>query len=143
MLNGFGEAGLNGDEAGDLIVKIQECENDYFQRDGDNLHTRVNIGMLQAALGTTVQVEGIMPDETVDITVPAGTQNEEVLRVKNMGMSRFRSEARGDLYAHIWVDIPSKLTKEERAALEEVADLMGESYDEEKGAFKKIKDKLA
>ncbi len=138
-----GEAGVRGDTEGDLIVKIHIDENEFFQRDGDNLHTRVNISMFQAALGTTAQIEGIMPDENVDIKIPAGTQNEDVVRVKNAGLPRYNTDNRGDLYAHIWVDVPKKLTKNERTALEQVADIFGESYDDEKGRFQKFKDALS
>ena len=139
----MGEAGLNGDVSGDLVVKVRVYENDFYQRDGDNLHTRINISMLQAALGVRVVLEGIMPDEEVEIKVPAGTQNDDVIRVKDFGMPRFRSDSRGDLYAHVWIDIPKKLSKEERAALEQAADVFGEDYEQEKGAFQKIKDKLS
>ncbi len=138
-----GEAGVRGDTEGDLIVKIHIKENEFFQRDGDNLHTRVNISMFQAALGTTAQIEGIMPDENVDIKIPAGTQNEDVIRVKNAGLPRFNTDNRGDLYAHVWVDVPKKLTKDERTALEQVADIFGEEYDDEKGRFQKFKDALS
>ncbi len=142
-ISGKGEAGVRGDSTGDLIVKVHVDDNDFFQRDGDNLHTRVNISMFQAALGATVEIEGIMPDEDVEIKIPAGTQNEDVIRVKNMGMPRYNSDARGDMYAHIWVDVPKKLSKEERSALERAADVFGEDYDGEKGRFQKIKDALS
>lgn len=141
-IEGLGEAGLNGDTTGDLLVRVHVKENDYFQRDGDNLHTRVNISMLQAALGATITVQGIMPEEDVKITIPAGTQNEDIVRVRDMGMPRYRSEDnRGDLYAHVWVDIPKKLSKEEREALENAAVVFGEDFDESRSVFKKSKRK--
>ena len=139
----MGEAGISGDTAGDLLVKIRVLENDFYQRDGDNLHTRINISMLQAALGVTVSIEGVLPDEDIEIRVPSGTQNDDVVRVKDRGMPRFKSDNRGDLYAHVWVDIPKKLSKTEREALEKAAKVFGEEYDEERGAFQKIKDKLS
>ncbi len=138
-----GEAGVRGDSTGDLIVKVHVDENDFFQRDGDNLHTRVNVSMFQAALGATVEIEGIMPDEQIEVKIPAGTQNEDVVRVKNSGMPRYNSDNRADLYAHIWVDVPKKLSKDERTALEYAADAFGEVYDDEKGRFQKIKDALS
>lgn len=141
-LEDYGEAGMNGDISGDLLVKILIRENEYFQRDGDNLHTRIEISMLQAALGATVFVDGIMPDESVEVQIPAGTQNESVVRVKGFGMPRLRSDARGDLFAHVWVSIPDKLAKEEREVLEEAARVFGVDFDDERGVFQKVKDVL-
>lgn len=142
-ISNMGEAGIRGDHCGDLLVKIYVDENDYFQREGDDLHTRINITMFQAALGATIEIEGIMPDEEVSIEVEPGTQNDDVIRVKEKGLPRYESELRGDLYAHVWVDIPKKLDKGERVALEKAADAFGEDYNVEKGPFSRIKDKLS
>ena len=137
-LAGYGEAGLNNAAPGALLVSVQILDNEFFQRDGDNLHTRITVSMLQAALGATFYIDGIMPDEEVEIPVPAGTQNEEVLRVKDKGMPRFKSDSRGDLFVHVWVEIPTKLSKEEREVLEKAAEVFGEEVDEKKkGFFKK------
>ena len=137
-LAGYGEAGLNNAAPGALLVSVQILDNEFFQRDGDNLHTRITVSMLQAALGATFYIDGIMPDEEVEIPVPGGTQNEEVLRVKDKGMPRFKSDSRGDLFVHVWVEIPTKLSKEEREVLEKAAEVFGEEVDEKKkGFFKK------
>ena len=133
-----GEAGLRGGPPGDLYIFLSIKPHEFFQRDGDNLHTRITVSMLQAALGATFYIDGIMPDEEVEIPVPAGTQNEEVLRVKDKGMPRFKSDSRGDLFVHVWVEIPTKLSKEEREVLEKAAEVFGEEVDEKKkGFFKK------
>ena len=139
-LEDFGEAGLHGDISGDLLVRIHVKEHELFQRDGDNLHTRIEVSMLQAALGATIAIDGIMPDERIDVRIPAGTQNESVIRVKSCGMPRFRSDVRGDLYAHVWVNVPERLSKEQREALENAARVFGEEFDEERGVFQKVKD---
>ncbi len=141
---GYGEAGFRGDESGDLLVKITVFEHDVFQRENDNLHTRLNISMLQAALGVELELQGILPDEEVEVEIQAGTQNEDVVRVKGKGMPRFRSDARGDLYVHVWVDIPKKLNREQRHALEHAAKVFGEEVEEKpRGAFQKLKDALS
>ena len=141
-ISNMGEAGIRGDHCGDLMVKVYVDENDYFQREGDDLHTRVNITMFQAALGGSIEIEGILPDEEVEIEIEPGTQNDDVVRVREKGLPRYESEARGDLYAHVWVEIPRKLDKGERAALEKAADVFGEDYNVEKGPFSRLRDKL-
>lgn len=139
-LSGFGEAGMQGATSGDLIVTCRIVEHDYFKRDGDNLHTRVNISIVQAALGAEVEVDGIFEDEKVTVQIPSGCQNEQVVRTRGFGMPRFKSEQRGDLFTHVNVVVPKKLSKRERELLEELAREMGESYTEERTPFQKIKD---
>lgn len=139
-LSGYGEAGMRGAAAGDLIVTCRIMPHDFFQRDGDNLHTRVNVSIVQACLGADIEVEGIMEDEKVTVSIPAGCQNEQVVRVRGYGMPRFKSDARGDLFTHVSVVVPKKLSKRERELLEELAKEMGEEYAEERTPFQKIKD---
>lgn len=137
---GRGEAGLNSDTTGDLLVTIRVHQHDVFQREGDNLHMRIDINMLQAALGATIVVDGIMPDEKVEVRIPAGTQCDDTVKVNGKGMPRLRSENRGALIAHVWVEIPKKLTKEQREALEDAADVFGIDFDEERSLIDKVKD---
>lgn len=139
-LSGFGEAGMQGASTGDLIVTCRIMPHDFFERDGDNLHTRVNVSIVQACLGAEIEVEGIMEGETVTVRIPEGCQNDQVVRTRGYGMPRFKSEARGDLFTHVTVVVPKKLTKRERELLEELADEMGEEVSPERSAFQKIKD---
>lgn len=139
-LSGFGEAGMQGASTGDLIVTCRIMPHDFFERDGDNLHTRVNVSIVQACLGAEIEVEGIMEGETVTVRIPEGCQNDQVVRTRGYGMPRFKSEARGDLFTHVTVVVPKKLTKRERELLEELADEMGEEVAPERSAFQKIKD---
>ncbi len=140
----MGEAGLRGDVCGDLLVKIRVSEHEFFQRENDNLHTRLDISMLQAALGANLMLEGILPDEELVVKIPEGTQNEDVIRVKGKGMPRFKSENRGDLFVHVWIEIPRKLNKEQRHALEKAAAALGDDVAEEhrKSAFRKLREAL-
>ena len=139
-VSGFGEAGMQGAPAGDLIVTVRVQPHEFFERDGDDLHARVRVSMVQAALGAQIEIDGIFDDEKVTIKVPDGCQNDQVIRVRNYGMPRLRSSNRGDLYAHIEVVIPKKLSKREREILEELAEEMGEDVAEERSPLQKLRD---
>ncbi|MDO5335091.1 MAG: molecular chaperone DnaJ [Coriobacteriia bacterium] len=136
----FGEAGVRGAESGDLQVTVQVKEHDLFERDGDDLHCSAVIGMVQAALGATIEVDGILADEKVKVEIPEGCQYGQVVRVKGFGMPRLRQESRGDLYVHVDVKIPERLSKSEREILEKLAEEMGESISERKSPLQKLKD---
>lgn len=136
----FGEAGLQGAPAGDLIVTIRMQPHEYYERDGDDLHVQIDISMVQAALGSTVLVDGILEGEDVKVKVPHGTQNGDVVRAKGFGMPKVKSDSRGDLYAHITVSVPKKLSKKERELLEKLAEEMGEDYNEVSSPLQKLRD---
>ena len=139
-MSGFGEAGMQGAKSGDLIVTCRIQPHDFFTRDGDNLHTRVNISIVQACLGAEIEVQGIMEDEVVKVQIPEGCQNDQVVRTRGYGMPRFRSDSRGDLFTHITVTVPKKLSKRERELLTELAKEMGEQVSDERSTFQKIRD---
>ena len=129
-----------GADSGDLIVNIRVMPHDFFQRDGDNLHAAATINMVQAALGAQITIDGILEDEAVEVRIPEGCQNGQVIRVRNHGMPKFRSDNRGDLYMHITVEIPKKLSKKERQLLEELAEEMGTSVSEARSPLQKLRD---
>ena len=139
-ITGFGEAGLRGAESGNLIVTCRVQAHDFFERDGNDLHALSTITMVQAALGAEIEVDGIMPDEKVRVRIPEGCQNEQVIRVRGKGMPKFRSDLRGDLYVHVNVAIPKKLTRSQRDLLEKLAADLGEDYAEQRSAFDKLRD---
>ena len=139
-VTGFGEAGLRGAAAGNLIVTCRIQPHDFFEREGDNLHARANISMVQAALGAEIEVDGIMPDEKVGVRIPEGCQNDQVIRVRGKGMPKFRSDLRGDLFVHASVVIPKKLTKSQRELLEKLASDMGEDYANARSPLEKLRD---
>ena len=113
-VGGFGEAGIQGAQAGDLIVTCRVQPHEFFERDGDDLHGRANVSFIQAILGAEIEIDGIMPDEKVQVRIPAGCQNEQVVRVKGFGMPRLKSDIRGSMYVHVNVVIPEKITKKVR-----------------------------
>lgn len=139
-LTGFGEAGVRGAAAGDLIVTCRIQPHEFFERDGDNLHARANISMAQAALGAQITIDGIFEDEAVSVRIPEGCQNEQVVRVRNYGMPKFRSDSRGDLLVHIHVSIPKKLSKKQREALEAFAHEMGDDVASARSPLQKLRD---
>ncbi len=139
-LRGLGEAGIRGAAAGDLIVTVRIKEDEYLHREGDDLHCRATVTIAQAALGVELTVHGITDDR--EVTVPAGTQHGDVVRVKGAGMPRLNSANRGDLYVHIAIDVPKKLSARQRELLEEFAKESGESTAEHKSTVQKLKDWL-
>ena len=107
-LGAQGEVGPGGGPAGDLYVEVHEQPHDVFVRDGDDLHFTISVPMVDAALGTSVTVDAIL-DGPTEVTIAAGTQPASVITLRGRGMPRLRSEARGDLHAHIEVSVPTKL----------------------------------
>ena len=139
-VGGFGEAGIQGAQAGDLIVTCRVQPHEFFERDGDDLHGRANISFIQAILGAEIEIDGIMPDEKVQVRIPAGCQNEQVVRVKGFGMPRLKSDIRGSMYVHANVVIPEKITKKQRELLEKLADEMGEEVAAPRSPLQKLRD---
>lgn len=114
-----GEVGPGGGPAGDLYVEVHEQPHDFFVRDGDDLHCTITVPMVDAALGTTVIVEGIL-DGPTEITIGSGTQPGAVTTLRGQGMPRLRSDLRGDLHAHVEVVVPKKLDDRTRELLTEM-----------------------
>lgn len=139
-LSGFGEAGLRGAHPGDLIVTCRIEDDALFERDGDNLHVKTSVTMVQASLGSKMSIEGIMPGEVVSFNVPEGCQYGQVVRAKGHGMPRFRSDARGDLFIHIGISIPKKLDKKQRELLEKFAALRKETINDCRSPLEKLRD---
>ncbi len=139
-VTGFGEAGMHGARPGDLIVTCRIQPHEFFEREGDNLHARANVSFIQATLGAEIEIDGIFHEEKVMVRVPEGCQNEQVIRVKGMGMPRLKSTERGDMYVHITVLIPKKVTKKQRELLEKVAEEFGEDVAAPRSPLQKLRD---
>jgi molecular chaperone DnaJ len=141
-LSGYGEAGMHGASAGNLIVTVRVEPHKEFKRDGDDLHIRKQISITQAALGAKVELKGILKDEIVEVDIPEGCQYDQIVRVKGRGLSRFRKEVRADLYVYVSVVVPRSLTKREKELLEELAEEMGDVVGGKRSTMQKIKDAL-
>jgi molecular chaperone DnaJ len=115
---GNGEPGVNGGPSGDLYVEIRVREHDVFKRDGDDLHCEVPISMVAAALGGSVQIPTLGGKAEID--VPEGTQAGKQFRLRGKGIKGIRSSYPGDLYAHIVVETPVRLTDQQKQLLREL-----------------------
>lgn len=104
---------------GDLHVVVRVKQDERFERDGDNLIYVFPVAFTQLALGATIQVDSI--DQTHDISIPAGTQPNELFSVKNAGLPDLRTGKRGDLVVIVRLSIPTKLSENQRSLLEEYA----------------------
>lgn len=127
-VEGLGEAGMQGAPSGNLIVTVRLKQHENFERDGHDLHAPLTISMLQAALGATLTIDGILDDEQVKVKIPAGTQPGDVVRIKGAGMPKMRSDSRGSMLVHINIEIP-KLKGKQRRALESLAKEMSIDLD--------------
>ncbi|HEX9981668.1 MAG TPA: molecular chaperone DnaJ [Thermoanaerobaculia bacterium] len=135
-----GEAGFNGGPAGDLYVFISVREHPKFTRRDYDVHSEQAVTFTQAALGAEVKTETIDGDES--LKVPAGTQPNQVFRLRGKGVPFIDGSGRGDHYVHVNVKIPTTLNDEQRRLLEELAAMEGEQP-LEKGVLDKIKDFLS
>ncbi len=122
---GAGNAGYNGGEFGDLYVIIVVAPNPNFERDGDDLYSNISIKFTLAALGGSVSVSTL--SGKAELKIPAGTQPGSLLRLKGQGMPSLRGGSKGDLYYRIHVEVPKKLTEEQRKKLSEFAILCGDA----------------
>lgn len=111
-LEGMGEAGVRGERAGDLVVAVEVRDHDRFERAGDDLVVRVDVDALEAIVGTTKEVDGIIDGEVVKVEVPAGCQHGQQVSVEGAGMPR-RGGGRGRLVAVVAVRVPDDLTDKE------------------------------
>jgi molecular chaperone DnaJ len=114
---GNGEPGTNGGPAGDLYIEIRLKKHDIFERDGDDLHCSVPISFTKAALGGEIDVPTLNGKAAIDI--PEGTQTGKQFRLRGKGIKGVRSSYPGDLYCHISVETPVKLTEHQRKLLKE------------------------
>ena len=115
---GFGQASTNGGAAGDLIVVMKVENSKIFNRKNFDLYVSVPISFKTAAIGGKVKVPLI--DETMDYTIPEGTQSGKIFFVRGKGIKSSRGT--GDLYIEVVVEVPSKLSREQKKILEQLED---------------------
>ena len=114
---GNGEPGSNGGPPGDLYIEIRVKKHEIFERDGDDLHCAVPISFTTAALGGEIEVPTLAGKAAIDI--PEGTQAAKQFRLRGKGIKGVRSSYPGDLYCHITVETPVKLTEHQRKLLKD------------------------
>ncbi|HJZ63350.1 MAG TPA: molecular chaperone DnaJ [Candidatus Acidoferrum sp.] len=138
---GEGEVGVNGGTPGDLYVVLEVRDHPFFERRNADLYCTIPVSIVQATLGTELQVPGLNGEEKLKI--PEGTQGGAVFRIKGKGLPDPRGGGRGDLYYHVQVLTPSKLTREQRKLMEQLGlTLKVENKPAERGTsfFDKVKD---
>jgi molecular chaperone DnaJ len=136
-----GEAGPNGGPAGDLYVVLDVKEHQFFERRGADLYCTIPLSVAQATLGTELQVPALNGEEK--LRIPEGTQSDAVFRVKGKGLPDPRGGGKGDLYYHVRVLTPTKLTREQRKLMEQLGASLkvdNKPADRNSSIFEKVKD---
>jgi molecular chaperone DnaJ len=119
-----GEAGIRGGPQGDLYVVVHIQEHSIFQRDEDNLYCEVPIPFSTATLGGEVPVPTL--EGKANVKIPAGTQSGQVFKLRGRGVVHVNGREHGDLLVRVMVEVPTRLNAEQRAKLQEFAELCGE-----------------
>lgn len=117
-IQGGGEAGPRGAQAGDLYLHVRIQSDARFERDGFDVYSNLEIGFADAALGAEKEVETL--DGTVTIKIPSGIQSGEEIRLKGKGVTHLRGSGRGDHYVRVRVRTPKHLSKKAKQHLEEL-----------------------
>jgi molecular chaperone DnaJ len=123
-LSGEGEAGLNGGPSGDLYVVVSLKPHPVFQRENSDLHCEMPISFATAALGGEIEIPTL--DGHAKIKIPAETQSGQVFRLRNKGIKGVRSSVHGDLYCHVAIETPIKLTGRQKELLREFEAIIDE-----------------
>lgn len=138
-VRGEGNKGINGGPAGDLHVNVNVRPHPFFERDGFNVWCEVHISFIQAALGDTLLVPTL--DGKVKYDIPEGTQPGTVFKLRGKGIQNIHSKVKGDQLVRVVVDVPTKLSSEQRDALLRFNESLGghipDSGEEKKGLFGK------
>jgi molecular chaperone DnaJ len=136
--SGNGEAGFRGGSPGDLYVVLHIQAHEIFQRDGDDLLCEVPISFAQAALGSELEVPTL--DGKATIKIPAGAQSGATFRIKGKGVKNLQGYGHGDLHVRIQVEVPTRLTAEQKSKLQEFAALCdGQEMPMSQSFFEKAK----
>lgn len=126
---GKGERGINGGPNGDLFVEVLVRKHEHFVRDGNNIHITIPISAIDAILGCKVDVPTVQGEYT--LTIPEGCQHGQLLRMKEKGVYNERTGATGDQIVRIEINIPTKISKEDRELYQQIKaneEKKGESF---------------
>lgn len=133
-IRGEGDAGERGGPPGDLYVFIYVEAHDFFTRDGDDVICQILISFPQAALGTEMEVPTLYGKRI--LTIPRGTENGELFRIRGEGFQKLRSHGKGDQIVQIIVKTPRNLTKRQEELLREFEETGKRKEDGEEGFLK-------
>ncbi|MFN8528971.1 MAG: molecular chaperone DnaJ [Anaerolineae bacterium] len=144
QMRGEGDPGESGAPAGNLYVVVHVQEHEYFKRKENDIVLEVTINVAQAALGDKITIPSV--DGDVELVVPAGTQSGKVFRLRGKGIPRLRSDGsnsgRGDQLVYVVVEVPAKLTDEQRRLFEALSKTMGREVQPQKNNGKGFFDRV-
>jgi chaperone protein DnaJ len=135
---GKGSRGTNGGPNGDLYLEIIVSSHNNFERDGNDIHLTVPVDFIDVCLGTELTIPTLYGD--VEMKIPAGTQPNQVFKIKGKGVKDLRGNNYGDEFVHLNVKTPTDLNKDQKAALQAFKDASkGKDswFDNFKKAFRK------
>jgi molecular chaperone DnaJ len=134
-----GQPGTNGGPNGDLYVFLSVKEHPIFERHENDLHCTVPINIAQAALGTEVDI--LTFDGLETLKIPEGTQNGAQIKIRNRGVPYVNGNGRGEMFVHVEVRVPTKLSKDQRKLFEQLRETLPvENEPKDKGLLDKVKD---
>jgi len=114
-LKGKGMPGENGGSSGDLYIAIHIKKHPNFERKDDDIYIEQEVPFTTAVLGEKIQVQGI--EKTLNVSIPPGTNDSSLLRLKNQGFYKINSEQRGNLLVKIKIRVPKKLNRNQKELL--------------------------
>jgi molecular chaperone DnaJ len=138
---GEGEQGVNGGPPGDLYIVLEVSDHAFFERRGADLYCTIPISITQAALGAEIDVPGLVGEEKV--TIQEGTQTGSTIRLKGKGLPDPHGGGKGDLYVNVRVVTPTKLTRDQRRALQQLGEMLeveNRPAERNSSLFEKVKD---
>jgi molecular chaperone DnaJ len=138
---GEGHAGVRGGPAGDLYLRIREKPNQRFMRAGDDLVTDLSVGLAQATLGARLKVT-TLEGQVEEVHVPAGTGHGKEFVLRGLGLPSVRGRSRGDLRVKVHLEVPQRLTPEQRDLWLKLAHASGEEVDADVPFLRKVRDSL-
>lgn len=114
---GMGEIGPHNGPHGDLYIEINVKPHAYFKRDGNDIHITIPLDFVDAILGTQVEIPTVYGNKL--LSIPAGTQPGQIMRMKGHGVKDLRSGKPGDQYVHLDIKMPTSLSKKQKEILED------------------------
>ena len=117
---GKGGAGSNGGPNGDLYIEFTVKDHEFYERNDDDIYIELPLTITEATLGTKKEIPTIYGN--VDLTIPAGTQSGEKMRLRGKGIENVNTKRKGDMYVITKVIIPEKLTRDQKKLFESLAE---------------------
>lgn len=140
-VSGKGERGLNGGPNGDLYIEVIVEKDNFFTREGNDIHVSLDMNMVDAALGCTIDVPTVYG--TVELKIPEGSQSGQILKLRGKGVKDIRNANYfGDQYVHLNVVTPTKLSPEEKDLLVRFQELQEKKKGTSESFFDKLKKKM-